>query len=59
MKTCIEIHREAAKVLDDMSSSSKEVKVAKEILKQKMCLGCSNPLTRELGLDDLMCDNRN
>jgi len=58
MSTCIEIRREAANVLDDPDASPKEVEIAKNILKQKMCSGCSNPLTYKLGLDDLMCEKQ-
>lgn len=56
MKTCIEKRREACVILENRNSSSDQIVWAKNVLNEEVCLGCSNPLTIELSLDDLMCD---
>lgn len=59
MNTCLETRREAYKIIEDLASTPEQVAAAQTILNQKLCDGCSNPLTATLALDDLMCDKRN
>lgn len=56
--TCLAKRREACRVLEDREASPEQVAIAKSILNEEVCSGCSNPLTVELSLDDLMCDNK-
>lgn len=59
MKTCLDNKREATRVVEDRNSTPEQVAAAKTILNERLCSGCSNPLTATLALDDLMCDKRN
>jgi hypothetical protein len=56
--TCIERQSNAANVLDNHKSTTEEVEAAKKTLTIKSCHSCSNPLVRELSIDDLLCDNK-
>lgn len=56
--TCLSKKDEAAQVLDNPRASKEEVDRAKEVIFSPSCLGCRNPLTRQLSIDDIMCTEK-
>lgn len=56
--TCIERKAIAAKILDNWESPPEEVQDAKQVLRENFCHDCANPLIHLLGLDDLLCSNK-
>ena len=56
--TCLEKQYKAARILEDRESTSEQKKEAQATLMVKLCNSCSNPLVGYLGIDDLLCDNR-
>lgn len=56
--SCLQNKIRAGQTLDDFRSSKRELDNARKILNETSCHSCNNPIVRDLGLDDMLCERK-